>query len=251
MNNKIDFNAYDFDFAKNSLLPLYEKAYNFELQQKNTINSRLSFPITILTLFLGALTFLIRDLPKADGSICCSIFFTTFSLIIISLIFAIYCFVRSIFPHKYAYIKSIGSIDSIICSLKQYNDDGKHTEKRNIEKELVFFLLHQYKVSADENRNLNKIKSGYFRRVIILLFLSVIFLMVAIPAYFLKTYDLPQKIQKIEIVNLKKEAVMFDDDEKKKLEKDEIVWPVEPDRFEESDVKSDTIKTRKEDKDEE
>jgi len=202
-NNKIDLNGYDFNFAKDTLLPLYEKAYNFELEQKNTINCRLNFPITISTIIIGALFFFIKELPKIDGSICCFIFFIAFVLIIISLVFALCYFARSILFYKYDYVKSIGTIDSIIRALKKYNDNEKNTEKRDIEKELIFFLLSQYKISADNNRNLNIVKSGYFRRTIEWLFAAVVFLVIAMPLYFLKTYNLPQKIYKIEIVSKK------------------------------------------------
>jgi len=89
--------------------------------KKNTINSRLSFPIAILTLILGASTFLKRDLPKTDGSISYLIFFVAFIAAIVCLVFALYFFARSIFPYKYAYVKSIGTIDSIIRALKKYN----------------------------------------------------------------------------------------------------------------------------------
>jgi len=47
---------------------------------------------------------------------------------------------------------------------------------------------------------------------------------------------------------------MFRDDDKKKPEnenepeKDEIVWPTEPDKIEEANIKPDRIQTKKEDK---
>jgi hypothetical protein len=245
MDNKLDLDAYDFDFAKNTLLPLYEKAYYFEVQQKNTINSRLNFPIAILTLILGLLTFLLKDLPAPSGNIICAIFFITLTTVIASLIVTLYYFARSIFGYKYDYVKSIGTIDSIIRSLKAYNDKQENDKKRNIEKELIYFLLNQYKISADENHEANRIKSAYFRRTLISLFISGTFLMIAVGTYIIKTVNVSGEINKAKIVNLKEEVIMPDDKNKPGKDEQNIVWPVKPDKIEEADVKPSKTKEGK------
>lgn len=237
MDNKLDLDAYDFDFAKNTLLPLYEKAYYFEVQQKNTINSRLNFPIAILTLILGLLTFLLKDLPRPSGDISCVIFFITLAVVMASLIVTLYYFARSIFGYKYDYVKSIGTIDSIIRSLKTYNDKQGNDNKRNIEKELIYFLLNQYKISADENHEANRIKAAYLRRTLISLFISGIFLIITVGTYIFKTVNVSGEMYKVKIINLKEEVVMSDDKNKPEKEEQNIVWPVKPDKIEEADVK--------------
>ncbi|MFC1460962.1 hypothetical protein ACFLQR_00395 [Verrucomicrobiota bacterium] len=237
MDNRLDLDAYDFDFAKNTLLPLYDKAYHFEVQQKNTINSRLNFPIAILTLVLGALTILLKDLPRTNDNTSCVIFFITFTTVIPSLISTLYFFAHSIFGYKYDYVKSTGTIDSIVRSLKTYNDKEENTKKRNIEKELIFFLLNQYKISADDNREANIRKSMYLRKTLISLFISGICLMVAVGAYFFGTVNVPEEIHKVQIINSKEEVIMFDDEDKPEKDEENITWPAEPDKIHEADAK--------------
>ena len=84
---------------------------------------------------------------------------------------------------------------------KKYNDQVSEHKKRDIEYELTVFLLEQYRSSADINRDLNKLKSGYFLRTLRSLFVSILFLFFSTVPYSISKYSSPKKVHKVEVVN--------------------------------------------------
>lgn len=268
-NKQPDFSAYDKEIAANKLLPFYEGVYKFEMERKDAVNARLNFPIAILTLIVGAITFFLKDIPKIDTSVTSKFFYTLIILSIPSLIATFYFFARAVFGYKYAYLRPLGVIDNIVRKLKRYNSDFKNVHnKRDIEHEITVFLLDQYQVATDINGDLNKKKLGYFRRTLIGLFITVIFLCLSIIPFVILKYSDSDDIQKVQITNLyqKKPLVIettFDhinkyqkllnndakevkkkmgDEETEEIPSDEppeepIEWPSGPERRDESDVK--------------
>ena len=171
-----DFSAYDPKVASQKLLPLYENAYRFEIDRKDAINSRLSFPIAIFTLIIGAISFFIKDAPHFRNDITFSVFYPLIFFLIISLGFVLYYFCKTLFGYSYAYLRPLGEIDTVVRKIKKYNDQVSVQKRRDIGYELTVFLLEQYRSSADINRDLNKVKSGYFLRTLRALFISILFL---------------------------------------------------------------------------
>lgn len=269
--NPLKVSEYDPNVVKSCLLPLYESVYRFEIERKDAINSRLSFPIAILTLLLGAITFLIKDLPNFENNIYCFFFYFFAFLLVISFLYSIYLFVRSLFGYRYAYLRPLGTIDKVVRDLKKYNEKVKADKKADIKNELSVFLLEQYCESSDINRDLNKKKTGYFRRTLKALVASALFLFLALmPFMFLKYSRTEQKTQNIAVKDFqfkKPVVIKIEDDEikglinavtihldktnkersqkmsngdEKKPETDEKPerpeWPNGPERIEESDV---------------
>lgn len=270
---------YDLDIVKRCLLPLYESVYKFEIERKDAINSRLSFPIAILTLLLGAITFFIKDLPTFENNVYCYIFYSFAFFLVTSIFYSIYLFVRSLFGYRYAYLRPLGMIDKVVRDLKKYNEKVEKDKRANIENELSVFLLEQYCSSSDINRDLNKKKTGYFRKTLKALVASALFLLLSLlPFMFLKYSTKEQKMQTIAVKDFhlnKPVVIKVEDDEIKSLieavtihfnqinkersqkmsngnektpetdeEPERPEWPTDPERIEESDV-SDSEKIEK------
>ena len=213
---------YDLNVVKENLLPLYESVYKFEIERKDAINSRLSFPIAILTLLIGSITFFIKDLPALENNIYSYLFYLLIFFMFASIVYSIYLFVRSLFGYRYAYLRPLGTIDKVVRDLKKYNAKIAKDERVDINDELSVFLLSQYCSSSDINRNLNKKKTGYFRRTLKALIVSSLFLFLSfLPFMFLKYSTTDLKMQNIAIKDFHlKDPVIIkikDDDELKKF----------------------------------
>lgn len=180
-----NINNYDPELARKILLPLYKSTYEFELNYKDTINSRLSFLLTLETLIIGGLIYFINGNIEFTYDIANVIFFILLVLASLSVIANIVFFGFTIFGYRYAYLIPLGKIDNIVIKIKKENDKtSSQIEKRDIEKELNTFLLTQYRKSADINHNSNIRKSGFFRITLISQFITVVFLALALISFF-------------------------------------------------------------------
>lgn len=244
-----EFTAYDPEVASKALLPLYETAYKFEIERKDAINSRLSFPIAIFTLIIGAISFFIKDAPEFPSNRMSYWFYPLLFALIVSLGFALHFFSRTLFGYSYAYLRSLGEIDTVARKLKEYNDHVSQSSKRDIGHELTVFLLEQYRSSTDINRHLNIQKSGYFLWTLRSLFVAILFLILSAVPFSISKYGADEKVHKIEVVNLRDQGVrtptvkegkiMAEDDKREPTTNEDPKppdWPEGPQMVEEAEV---------------
>ena len=249
-----DFSAYDPKVASETLLLLYENAYRFEINRKDATNTRLSFPIAMFTLIIGAIAFFIKDAPHFHNDPTSYFFYLLLFFLIISLGFALYFFCKTLFGYRYAYLRPLGEIDTVVRKIKKYNNQVSERKKRDTGHKLTVFLLEQYRSSADINRDLNKQKSGYFLRTLRALFISILFLFFTTVPCLISKNSLPEKVHKVEVVNflnqglnkptIKEEQIMAEDNEREPTTDEDlnsIEWPEGPERVEEADVKPSKI----------
>lgn len=176
-----NLNVQIFDFHKQS--------YYFQLDWKEKINSRLSIPTALLSLFAGGIAYLIEKVPPLVVDRFGIIFIAFIVGAICCFCYASYHLFRCFIKYEYRYLATDSAIDDYIKLVKEYNNNPKTILKIDEAEEFYEFLTQQFVESATYNFNLNKRKSFHFVRVIQFSLATSIFLLLsAIPTFWkLKT----------------------------------------------------------------
>lgn len=236
-------------FKKEELLTFYKDSYVNEINWKDSLNARLSFPLAIFTLLIGAMSYFLNNifLLKFNLDFMTVIFWFFFTFLSVSIASSLYHSYKSLFGYEYAYIADLKEIDSSIQEFIKYNAKLTDSSQQiNIDDEFTDFLLKQYTESASMNRKNNKLKTIHFVKMLRGLFVSVVLLFItAIPFFFLQS-NVAAKIYKVEILNLK-EGYAMNDERKKKIDPEEAKKPEWPDieKLEESKLKKDKNNVKK------
>ncbi len=210
------------------ILSFYENCYYFEINRKDTLNSRLNFSIAILTLLIGAVAFYLTNISKLHLELSViSIAFWLFLLCLaITIAFSLYYLYKSIFGFEYGYMPSLNKIDSTIKTINS-----------GVDKQFTSFLLDRYSKATTLNRENNKRKSGYFILTLRSLFVAIIFLICTTIPFFILKIQNGSTIYKIEVMNLKGAIIMQDEEKKEKKKEEEVAkWP-DIEKLEEANVK--------------
>lgn len=185
------------------LLQFYQYYYHFELEEKNKINSRLNFPLAIITLIMGIVSFYLNDLPYLKIGGLEIFFYSVFICLILSIIFSFYFFIRCFYRYPYEYISTTFEINNYLNNLREYNKTVPKNSQVIIEKEFEDFLMDQYVNYATNNTKNNERKSKYLHNTHTSLIIALIFVVLtSIPFYIIKYKSTKQPV-KVEISNLK------------------------------------------------
>lgn len=155
--------------------------YFFEIERKDKISSRITEPITVLTILIGLIGASIKDIRYPFNTIE-AMQIASFIVCIIYIAKSFYFFSKFVFGYKYKYIATTSNI------IKYYDDLLQHklaNSDFDPESSLLEYLQKTYSEAAHKNAINNDKKSEYLyilnRNLLVLLFptsmLGILYLM--------------------------------------------------------------------------
>jgi len=185
------------------LLNLFKESYYFELDRKDKINANLNFPITILVLVVGVLSYYLNNLPNLNHDFTSVIFYISVFALIVNICFCFYFLYRCFTGYGYDYVSPTTEIDRYVNDIHKYNSQVDEKGKMNVDHELTALLIEQYCRCATTNSQNNIRKTGYLRSTSVSLLCAVIIVAISTFPFFILKYQLSSEVQKVEITNLK------------------------------------------------
>lgn len=187
---------------------LLKEMYYHELEQRDKINDRVSIPLGVLFLLIGGAAYYANNISGLINNNWYSIFIVLYALYIILIVLSIYYAVRAYYGYGYVYIPKAKIINSNIdYYINYYNNNYEKyfksktdkTKEELIEIDVKSRLYPLYRDAIDINRELNKKKIKYLRRLGWAIVIAIIIGAVSVfPYYAIKNND---NIQKVQIVN--------------------------------------------------
>lgn len=111
---------------KNPLFDLYEKLYFHEIEVREHLGSRLQTPMAIIVSIFAVLGFLIQGFDNQQATSAAILFVVLFVASAVSLIGAIYFFIRSWYGNTYAFLPSAEDTEKyrqvLDTTYKQYKE---------------------------------------------------------------------------------------------------------------------------------
>lgn len=151
---------------------LYKNMYHYELDTKEKINSRISSPIAIMTLFIGGFGYFIKYISKIEKVPKPYIYYLLLIIYTVILILIIIFTLLIFFKYSYKYFPARDVWDFDLEVEKYYDDNyEKYFSECGIEKSELkekYFckkLSFRYVEAAEFNMALNEKKLGYFRKI--------------------------------------------------------------------------------------
>ncbi|MGE1112985.1 hypothetical protein ACQJ0K_14620 [Priestia megaterium] len=174
------------------------------MENKEKINSRISVPLSIVTLLAGGFVYLLSTLKDIKGEVWKPLFFSFFSLFSVSLLISIFYMGKAYYNYRYKYLPSLADLDDQARELELYVDhriataeEEEESREEILEMEIQQNLYEQFIQATDINTNLNHKKLRYLRKVGLWLLATLVFgATCMIPVIFGKE----DEIQKVKIV---------------------------------------------------
>src|SRR5471030_647138 len=130
---------------------IYEKAYYYEIDRIDKIQSRMSVPVSILILISGAIASMMPDYFRLKDKRLSGIVDVLFILLILIFIISIIFTCKFYWPKKFGYIPSWGEIDKYKFQLnKRYNNN-----KKIVEAKVEEYYIEILKTASDINFGIN------------------------------------------------------------------------------------------------
>ena len=197
---------------------LFEKMYRFEVERKNSLNSRLGIPISILTLVFGVIAYYLRNLSNLGLDVWSVLFCIFFVGTLCFVVLTIISLIRAFYNYAYAYLPRPSQISADVEEIKKYYEhpyfkNCKEQEiERLIEDDVSFLIGELYSECSEINITRNDAKSRHLHRANTMLIGIIICLFLSSLPFHKKYYSHP-RIQKIEIVNSREEVIKMSNGE--------------------------------------
>lgn len=192
---------------------VFQKQYDFELEQRNGIASATNTPIVALTILGGALAAVITGFRYSNEP--ATYLFLLFALLAIgSMLISVYKLVRTFLGYSYQKIPLAKQLRKHLEDLKNWhNTNGSCVDKAIIDFDEYF----DEKLSeAAEHNSANNIKRGnYLHDATLFVVVAFVFLFCASPFYIYErvtTVDKVYQVNLIDNISKKKEENMADND---------------------------------------
>lgn len=193
-----------------SLRKFYKSHYVLEVTRKTDLTAALSLPVGILSLVVGALVVMAKELhfPLNVGEqvqlvvIVISAFACTMSG---------YFLFRSLYNYEYGYAPTPLQLKEYKESLVKFHQSNGHSQlvANNLaETETLDYIDAEYAKNADRNATNNDVKSAFLHRANGAIIAAGLCGAIAGVAYVFNSISSPQPIQKIELINLKEVHAM-------------------------------------------
>lgn len=188
--------------SKNPLFGLYEKLYFHEIEVREKLGGRLQTPMAIIVSLIGVLAYLLQNFDKDHAGAARSTFLFLFGLTTLTLVAAVYLFVRSWWGHAYAFLPSAGATEEYRLLLQrtyeQYKDGDSLAETY-----LNDYLCTKYIACATQNTKCNDLRSISLHKTNGILIISTVLVAVTFLVYFMGDLDKAKTGKPTEVVIVK------------------------------------------------
>lgn len=188
--------------SNNPLFELYEKLYFHEIEVREKLGGRLQTPMAIIVSLIGVLTYLLQNFDKEHNGTSVTAFLFLFVLSSVTLVIAVYFFVRSWYGNTYAFLPSAEATEQYRLLLQktyeQYKDGDTLAETY-----LNDYLCTKYIACATQNTQCNDLRSLYLHKTNGTLIASTILVAVSYLVFFMGDLDKSKTSIPTEVVIVK------------------------------------------------
>lgn len=188
--------------TKNPLFDLYEKLYFHEIEVREHLGSRLQTPMAIIVSIFAVLGFLIQGFDNQQATSAAILFVVLFVASAVSLIGAIYFFIRSWYGNTYAFLPSAEDTEKyrqvLDTTYKQYKEGSALAENY-----LNDYLCSNYINCATQNTRCNDLRSLNLHKTNGALIIVTLFVALSFLPFFLGDLDRTKNSKPSEVVIVK------------------------------------------------
>lgn len=182
---------------------LYQKQYDFELEQRNSLASGTSIPIVALTIIGGALSTMVTGFEyKAD--VLTYSFLGLVALSIVSVLISLYKTVRSFLGYSYHKIPPAQGMKQHYENLVLWHKEQGLDEEASVRSAKIDFDEYFYDrlSEAAENNGSNNIKRGnYLHDATAFVVVAFVFMAISSPIFVYKNITKDTKPTKVQLLN--------------------------------------------------
>ena len=188
--------------SKNPLSDLYEKLYFHEIHVRESLGNRLQTPMAITVSLIGVLGFLIQSFDKQQSGFIVNLF--TFFLVCsaVSLIYAVYFFIKSWWGSTYAFLPSAEDTENyrklLDSTYKEYKD-GDDLAKNYLDE----YLCNNYIKCATQNTQCNDLRSLNLHKTNGALILTTLLVFISFLTFFFGNLDKSNSNKPNEVIIVK------------------------------------------------
>lgn len=182
---------------------IFQKQYDFELEQRNRIASATNIPIVALTILGGALSSMIIGFKYLQG-IETYAFIVVISISIASMIFSLYCVVRTFLGYSYQKIPSARELSVHLSDLEKWHlDNGESTSSatQKAKNDFTTYFDNRLSEAAEHNSSNNIRRGNYLHDATAAVTVAFIFLMISSPFYIYQKVVKDNQIHQVRVVN--------------------------------------------------
>lgn len=215
--------------SKNPLFDLYEKLYFHETEVREKLSSRLQTPMAIIVSLIGVLGFLMQNIDRQQVSSAAILIVMLIVASAISLLGAIYFFIRSWYGNTYAFLPSAEDTENyrkvLESTYEQYKDGNILAEGY-----LNDYLCSNYIKCATQNTRCNDLRSLNLHRTNGTLIIATLLVALSFLAFFFGDMDRSKANKPNEVIIVKPVDVqgVFMTDKKPEPPKEVIPPPPPP-----------------------
>ncbi|MGR5370734.1 hypothetical protein [Photobacterium damselae] len=181
---------------------LYQKQYDFELEQRNSLASGTNIPIVALTIIGGALSTMVTGFEyKADAWTYC--FLTFVSLSIISVLVSLYKTVRSFLGYSYQKIPPAQAMKEHLEALAEWHKEqglDEETATRNAQTDFEEYFFERLSEAAESNGSNNIKRGNYLHDATAFVVVAFVFMALSSPIFVYKNITKDTKPTKVQLL---------------------------------------------------
>lgn len=136
-------------------LDLYREQYYFELERKDRLTSRLSFPSGIVTVLAGALGYFLTLSEQAPPGFVGVLFAYMVTAMAMALASTVFCLMMAYRDHRYGYLPNAQEVEKYWNALAQHykeTTDGAKTSEERFSEALVTWYCQAHARTAESNK---------------------------------------------------------------------------------------------------
>lgn len=183
---------------------VFQKQYDFELEQRNGIASATNTPIVALTVLGGALASIIVGFKYSHGLIT-YLFVLFIILTTISMLVCVYKVVRTFLGYSYQKTPPASQLKRHLEDLKSWHQNNGGGDADAF-KDFDEYFDDSLSEAAEHNSQNNIKRGNYLHDATAFVVIAFIFLFIASPFYIYKKVSTPDKVYQVKLI--KEEMVM-------------------------------------------
>ena len=182
---------------------LFQKQYDFELEQRNSIASATNIPIVAITVVASATCAILIDFQYKQSMECYA--FIAFAVsAILAFVFSVSCLFRSFWNYEYHKLPTSSLLKQHHDSLKTWhlgNGNSAEEAMKTAEADFADFIEERLAKATDRNSQNNIVRGNYLHLATAAVAYAVVFLLPAGGIYIYNKASRTDKIQSIKIVD--------------------------------------------------